>query len=87
MYASIVNTNLTTSSCFLTLSLMDREFVVTPERIGFILNIPHDPLAIQLVFDSISEMGKVESSSILCGFQELWPQPKIFSSYQSSAPI
>lgn len=77
MYASITHIKNTPNECSFTLSLANGELEITSERIGSILNVPHDPHAIQFVSDSISK-EKVEVNNLICGFQAAWDHAKNF---------
>lgn len=87
MYASISKTWVDDNSCSFTISFLDRDEVVTPEKIGSIMGIPCSQNAITFVTDSPSESEKTQATRDICGFDCQWDNKKHHLTLNSLIPL
>ena len=76
MFVSISNIHVDNNSCSVTISFIDRDDVITPERLGSIIGVPCTPNGITFLSDSSSEEERRRSAFDLCGFHSIWDAQK-----------
>ncbi|KAJ8627972.1 hypothetical protein MRB53_021279 [Persea americana] len=87
MYASISNIEVTVNSCSFTISFVDRDEVITLERIGSIIGVPISPNGFTVIPYSLTEEERGKATHDLCGFHSILDPRKHHLTLFSLFPI